>query len=287
MRAFDPEVFDAVWAAVEPLLPPREVFHPLGCHRRRASDRDCFRVMVVRLVTGCSWEDAERLCGNVVSDTTVRERRDEWLAAGLYDAIVAEAISAYDSVIGLDLSEVAIDGSLHKSPCGGEGTGKSPVDRGKIGWKWSIATDTFGIPIGWVAAGANRNDSVMVPATLAAIARRGLLADIETLHLDRGYDNANIRRHVADAGITDLVCAKQRRGGTWGTHCATKAVPLGLRWPVERTNSWFSNFGQMRRNTDRKTEHRLAQLCLVVVFLITAKLIDWRNRWMPDLSPIR
>jgi transposase len=287
MRALDPEVFDAVWAAVEPLVPPREVSHPLGCHRRRASNRDCFRVMVVRLVTGCSWEDAERLCGGVVSDTTVRERRDEWLSAGLYDAIVAEAIGAYDRVIGLDLSEVAIDGSLHKSPCGGEGTGKSPVDWGKLGWKWSLATDAFGIPIGWVTDGANRNDSVMVPATLAAIARLGLLEEIETLHLDRGYDNANVRRQVADAGIADLVCAKQRRGGTPGTRRATKPVPLGLRWPIERTNSWFSNFGQMRRNTDRKTEHRLAQLCLVIVFLITAKLIDWRNRWMPDLSPIR
>ena len=47
------------------------------------------------------------------------------------------------------------------------------------------------------------------------------------------------------------------------------------------------NFGQLRRNTDRKTTHRLAQLALAIAFLITAKLIDWRNRWMPDLSPIR
>jgi len=26
---------------------------------------------------------------------------------------------------------------------------------------------------------------------------------------------------------------------------------------------------------------RLAQLCLAVVLLITAKLIDWRDRWSP------
>ncbi len=53
---------------------------------------------------------------------------------------------------------------------------------------------------------------------------------------------------------------------------------MGLRWPVERTNSWLSNFGGLRRNTDRRTIHRLAQLALVIVFIITAKLIDWRNR---------
>jgi len=38
----------------------------------------------------------------------------------------------------------------------------------------------------------------------------------------------------------------------------------------------------MRRNTDRCTEHRHAQLALVVTILITAKLIDHANR-----APIR
>ena len=62
---------------------------------------------------------------------------------------------------------------------------------------------------------------------------------------------------------------------------------MGLRWPVERTNSWLSNFGQLRRNTDRKSPHRLSQLALAVAFLLTAKLIDWRNRWSPGCVPIR
>jgi hypothetical protein len=61
---------------------------------------------------------------------------------------------------------------------------------------------------------------------------------------------------------------------------------MGLRWPVERTNSWLSNYGQLRRNTDRSTIHRLAQFALAV-FLLTAKLIDWRNRWSPNPPCIR
>lgn len=61
---------------------------------------------------------------------------------------------------------------------------------------------------------------------------------------------------------------------------ATKSLPMGLRWPVERTNSWLSNFGQRRRNTDRKIVHWLAQDALAIAFLLTAKLIDWRNRWL-------
>jgi len=42
MRALDPEVVDAVWATIEPLIPPVPDDHPLGCHRRRIPDRLCF-----------------------------------------------------------------------------------------------------------------------------------------------------------------------------------------------------------------------------------------------------
>jgi transposase len=82
MRALEPEVFDTVFAGIRPLLPVHNESHPLGCHRPRAADRDCFEVMLVRLVTGCSWEDAEHLCQRKVSDTTARARRDEWAANG-------------------------------------------------------------------------------------------------------------------------------------------------------------------------------------------------------------
>ena len=277
MRALEPEVGDAVWAAVEALIPVPPDDHPLGCHRSRISDRVCFQAMLIRLVTGCSWVDAEHLVGGAVSDTTLRMRRNEWVEAGVFDQLAREAIAAYDKIVGLDLSEVAVDGSQHKAPCGGEGTGKSPVDRGKLGWKWSIATERKGIPVGWVVAAANRNDCVLLPDTLASVAAHRLLGDVETLHLDRGYDNGVVRAQVAELGIDDLVC--NRRRPAQATPQAPKREPLGLRWPVERTNSWISNFGQMRRNTDRRIAHRLAQLALVVTLLLTTKLIDWRDRW--------
>ena len=126
-------------------LPPRPPdMHPLGCHRLPIPDRDCFPGILVRLVTGCSWDLAARLCR--ASETTLRARRTEWLAAGVFDKLVEEAIAGYDRIIGLDLSEVAVHGSLHKAPCGGEGTGPNPTDRAKIGWKWSVATDLFADP---------------------------------------------------------------------------------------------------------------------------------------------
>lgn len=280
MRALETEVVDAVWAAVEPLLQGPDRSHPLGCHRPRIPDRVCFEAMLIRLVTGCSWVDAEQLVGGAVSDTTLRGRRDEWESIGVFDKLVDEALRAYDKIIGLDLTETAVDGSQHKAPMGGQGTGPNPTDRGKSGWKWSLLTDRSGIPIGWTTDGANRHDTVLFTPTLDQATRRGLLGDIETLHLDRGYDSKAVWSTCSELGLEDVVCTRQRRDGKKaGVKRSPKPRPLGMRWPVERTNSWLSNFGQLRRNTDRTIAHRLAQMALAIALLITAKLIDWRDRW--------
>ena len=240
MRALESEVADAVWVAVEALLPSRADAHPLGCHDPRIPDRVCFMGILIRLVTGCSWVTAERLLGGQVSDTTLRARRGEWAAAGVFDALAAEALEAYDRIVGLDLSEAAVDGSQHKAPCGGPGTGRNPTDRGKRGWKWSLLRDRAGIPVGWATDGANRCDQTLFGPTVAAAEDRGLLGDVQTLHLDRGYDSATIRRACTDAGIDDVICARRRPPGTAQT---ATPVPLGQRWAIERTNSRLSNFG--------------------------------------------
>jgi len=291
--ALDPRTVDAVWTAIQGHLPPRPPdTHPLGCHRPRIPDRDCFTGILIRLVTGCSWDVAARL--TPAGETTLRGRRTEWLKAGVFDKLLAEALAAYDRIIGLDLSEVAVDGSLHKAPCGGEGTGPNPTDRAKIGWKWSVATDTAGVPIGWVIDGANRNDSILLEPTLQAVASRGLLIDVQTLHLDKGYDSHLTIERCHTLGLSDVVCAKRRKDAPKVTKRHRRAAPtkpakgtakqkkphtLGLRWPVERTNAWFSNFGQLRRNTDRFTTQRLGQIALAVTLILTVKLIKWAKRW--------
>ena len=109
------------------------------------------------------------------------------------------------------------------------------------------------------------------------VAANGLLVDIDTLHLDRGYDYPVVRERLRALGLDDL--SIQRRG----TKVPGKKQPvrLGLRWIVEATNSWWSNYGQLRRNTDRRSRHRHAALCLATTVLIAGRLIDYRDRWSP------
>ena len=283
-RALEREVFDTIWQTVEPLLPVPDRSHPLGCHRPRIDDRLCFRGIFIRLVTGSSWVDIEAILDWAVSDTTLRARRDEWIAAGVFDRLAAEAQAAYDRIIELDLSDVAIDGSLHKAPCGGEGTGKNPTDRAKLGWKWSLAVDANGIPIGWAIDGANRNDIPMLEPTIDAIAQHGLLADIDTVHLDRGYDYPVIAQRLNRYGLVEL---DVQRRGTKPEPGQPHRLTLGLRWIVEAANSWLTNYGQLRRNTDRRNHHRHTALHLVTTVIIVSRLLDHRDRWQPESRPIR
>ena len=66
-------------------------------------------------------------------------------------------------------THLSVDGSITKSPCGGEVSGRSPVDRGKQGTKRSVACDGDGIPLHLVAARANDHDSPLLEPTLTGI----------------------------------------------------------------------------------------------------------------------
>lgn len=145
-------------------------------------------------------------------------------------------------MIGLELSETSVDGCITKAPCGGERAGRSPVDRGKQGLKRSIATEAHGIPLGLVAAGANRHDSPLLGPTLeAAIGQIGPLPEDVNVNLDRGYDNTKSRDLLHELGFTGEI--------------ARKGVPAPIqaskRWAVERTHSWMNAYGKLRRCTDR------------------------------------
>jgi transposase len=119
----------------------------------------------------------------------------------------------------------------------------------KLAWKWSVRADINGIPIGWTTDGAKRNDSILLAPTLDDAAGRGLLAEIDTLWLDRGYDSDATRQRLAARAIDDAVIANKRKRGSSETK--NKNQPMGLRWPVERSNSWLSNYSTALATVDR------------------------------------
>jgi transposase len=161
--ALPPYLLEPIWRQFETLLPEHRADHPLGCHRPRIPDRIVFEKLVEVLVFGCAYH---RIADSSCSESTLRRRRDAWIELGVMDRLRRICLEAYDRLIGLEFSDVAVDCCITKAPCGGEKSGRSPVDRGKRGLKRSMAVDSEGIPLGAVSAPANRHDSPLLVPTL-------------------------------------------------------------------------------------------------------------------------
>ena len=280
MPAIPSWLLEPLWDQFAALLPPRPVYapsHPLGCHRRRIPDRLVFDKLVQVLRFGCSYASiADCNCGA----TTIRERRDEWIKAGIFAQLKQIALDSYDRIVGLVLRELAVDGCITKAPGGGECAGRSPVDRGKLGMKRSSMEEGYGIPLGRVLAPANRHDSPLLASTLDKLGDLGPLPGDITVHLDAGYDSQKTRDELAGRGMTGEIARKGDKA----------PIQAGQRWHVERTNAWHNSFNRLQRCYERREEvidafFDLADAIITVRSLIRQAWITYRWDDRPARRP--
>ena len=93
MPALEPYIIEPIWEQFQALLPEREIDHPLGCHKPRIPDRLVFEKLVQILVFGCAyWRIADESC----SESTLRRRRDEWIALGLMEKLREISLETYE-----------------------------------------------------------------------------------------------------------------------------------------------------------------------------------------------
>jgi transposase len=260
-------LINPLWDQFCALLPDRGPYHPdhpLGCHRPPIPDRVIFDKLIGVLVFGCGYR---KIADQTCSATTIRDRRDQWIALGVFATLELLVLQAYDRMVGLELADLAVDGCITKAPCGGAASGRSPVDRGKQGRKRSTVTKARGIPLGAVAAGANRHDSPLLGPTLDTLERLGPLPPQPVVHLDAGYDSAKTRTLLDDHGMTGQIATK-------GTPAPIQA---SRRWPVERTHAWGNQFKKLLYNTERCDPVIDAFLALAHAIITLRRLI--RQAW--------
>jgi putative transposase len=257
---------DALWAKMEPLLPPRPR-HPLGCHNPRVPDRAAREAIFFVLRTGCHWNALRE--ARICSSSSAHRRFQEWVRAGVFAAFWRAGLLAYDALQGIDWTWLALDGAMGKAPRGGEKTGRNPTDRGKRGVKRSLLTDGRGVPLGAVIDGANRNDHKLMRQTLEAIpVRRPKPTRRQPQHLclDNGFDYQEPRVLAAEFGFT--LHLRSRGEEAWAKrHAGGKA----RRWVVERTHSWLNRFRSILIRWAKKPANHLALLhCALAI-------ITWRH----------
>jgi transposase len=135
--ADDWRIPDALWARIEPLLPPRPP-HPLGCHNPRVPDRAAMDAIFFVLRTGCQWNalNATGIC----SSSSAHRRFQEWADAGVFEAFWRQGLLAYDALAGIDWAWLALDRAMGKAPLGGGGDRPQP-DRPRQARHQALAAD--------------------------------------------------------------------------------------------------------------------------------------------------
>jgi hypothetical protein len=226
-------------ALIESDRPEFDPTHPWGCHRRRIPNRVVFDHVIAALVHGSGYE---RIATPGCSDRTIRRRLDDWAEAGVGEQVLQTALAGYDQMIGLDLDDLAVDGSITKSPCGGEV--------------------------------ANDHDSPLLEPTLAGIVdmigplpqHRGVHDEdlFPTVHLDRGYDSGKTRDLLDILGFEGEIAVKG----------VPAPIQAGRRWPVERTHSWMNGYGKLRRFTDKRRVIVEFYLNLAAALTVIRRLIN-------------
>jgi len=256
---------DDLWSRIAPILGPEK--QPGTRGRPAVPYRSIFDAIIYVLRTGCQWSALPRERFGA-APTTVHGRFRQWAEARLFEQIYRVMLEHYDDELGIDWKWLSLDGCITKAPLGGEETGKSPVDRGKLGTKRSVLTDGRGVPLSVVVAGANCHDKTVAIQTIDEMIARRPEKRVYRLHhlcLDKGYDYADV---IAGVLERDFILHVKKRGVKEedAIHGGTRYP--ARRWVVERTNAWHNKFRRLLIRWERKFEHYLALVDLASSLII-------------------
>ena len=222
------DIPDDLWLMVEPLL-PEEVARPQG-GRPPVPNYRILCGIIYRLRTGCQWRAVPPRFG---TGPTLHRRFQEWVERGIFTDIFNILVRYYDQLKGIDWHWMSMDGSISKALKSGEGTGRNPTDRGKMGVKRHVLADADGIAVAVTVTAANVNDNSVAAETLdSSLVRAGRgLRRPKHLCMDNGYDDQKVRAALKKRGI--IAHIRRRRE----VPLLNKVKEKPRRWVVERTNS--------------------------------------------------
>ena len=235
---------DEFFDELEPYLPPEQPIGPSG-GRPPIAHRIVMKAIWFVLVTGCRWEDVPQELG--CSGRTAHRRLQVWELMGIWNRLHIHLLTLLRQAEALDSDIAIVDSVIVRAFGGGEDTGASPVDRGKLGTKQTLMVDRKGVPLAIRTTGANASDQNQILPIVLAFPRVGgqpgrpkELPD--EVYADRGYDSDDTRALLQWVGVTPQIAKRRTEHGSG----------LGkVRWVVERTISWIKGLRRMRVRYDR------------------------------------
>ena len=131
MARQEPELTDAQWAKVEPLLPKPAISAKGG--RRRVSNRRCFEGILWVLRSGARWKD---LPEQYPSPSTCWRRLTEWERQGVWERAWMSLIHELDEAGELNWMNIFADGTFAPAKKGAPLWEKPNVERVQSFWWW-------------------------------------------------------------------------------------------------------------------------------------------------------
>jgi transposase len=196
---------DELWQRIEPLLPKNNKRRDVQYAGRKPTDaRKVMTGIIFVLKTGVPWKSLPAT-SDFPSGHTCRRRLLEWDKRGVWKRLWQSLLSELQSKGQLDWQRGVIDSSSLRAGHGGEKTGKSPVDRGKLGSKHHLLVEGRGVPLSMSLTGANRHDITQLMSLVESIprvqGRRGRPRQKpKKVQGDRGYDSEPHRRALKKKG---------------------------------------------------------------------------------------
>jgi putative transposase len=217
------------------------------------------------LTTGIQWNALPRCFG---SCSAVHRLFQKLTAVEFFKYLWYEELDQYNKNQGLKLKTQAIDCIYIKAPLGQEKTGKSPVDRRKLGTKRSILTDGNGIMIGCAIGSANQHDSTLFIDTLNSMPQHIIQPRYKVMYLDLAYDSTLIRTILFNHAYIPRITKNTRRSKN-----KIRLMPDGYeRWFVESSHSWLNRFRKLFIRYEKHASNYLALVCFAATIVIFNKM---------------
>lgn len=142
-----------------------------------------------------------------------------------------------------------------------------------------VASEAYGIPVGFHLAAANQHDSTLALETMSTVrvprpGRGRPKTRILELAMDKGFDSRELRRALSRRGIRASIPLINRRGTRRQRGPRPKLYPVSKeRYKVERVNAWLDNYRALVVRYERKAAHYLSYCVLAAILMSLKRLL--------------